>query len=52
VAQSNLALANAILHQIDGTPTYEILVRPSYAKYVWDWLTDASLEIGYRVEAG
>jgi sarcosine oxidase subunit gamma len=51
VAQSQLALTNAILRQTDEVPSYEILVRPSFAKYLWDWLTDASLEVGYRVEA-
>lgn len=52
VAQSNLALTNAILRQTDDAPSFEILVRPSFAKYLWDWLTDAALEVGYRVEAG
>ena len=52
VAQSNLALTNAILRPIDDTPAYEILVRPSFARYLWDWLVDASLEVGYRVEPG
>ncbi len=52
VAQSNLALTNAILRQVDDTPTYEILVRPSFAKYLWDWLVDASLEVAYRVKPG
>ncbi len=52
VAQSHLALTNAIIRQTDEAPSYEILVRPSFAKYLWDWLTDASLEVGYRVETG
>jgi sarcosine oxidase subunit gamma len=52
VAQSNLALCNVILRQVDDAPGYEILVRPSFAKYLWDWLTDAALEVGCRVEAG
>ncbi|MEQ8398242.1 sarcosine oxidase subunit gamma family protein [Thalassobaculum sp.] len=51
VTQSNLALTNAILRQTDDAPTYEILVRPSFAKYLWDWLTDASLEVGCRIDA-
>lgn len=56
VAQSNLALANVILRQAgnqgaDDAPSYEILVRPSFARYLWDWLTDASLEVGCRVES-
>lgn len=57
VAQSNLALTNAILRQTEGkgaddTAGFEVLVRPSFAKYLWDWLTDAALEVGYRIEAG
>lgn len=52
VAQSSLALTNAVLRQTDEEPAYEILVRPSFAKYLWDWLTDAALEVGCRVEAG
>lgn len=52
VAQGNLALANVVLRQTDDAPGFEILVRPSFAKYLWDWLTDAALEVGYRVEAG
>ena len=52
VAQSSLALANAILRQTTDEPGFEILVRPSFAKYLWDWLTDAAPEVGYRVEAG
>ena len=52
VAQSNLALTNAILRQTDDSPSYEIVVRPSFATYLWDWLVDASLEVGCRVETG
>jgi len=49
VAQSHLALTNAIIRQTDDVPSFEILVRPSFAKYLWDWLTDSSLEVAYRV---
>lgn len=55
VAQGNLALTNVILRQTDdrdGQPAYEILVRPSFARYLWDWLLDAAQEVGCRVEAG
>src|SRR3546814_4470443 len=52
VAQGNLALCNVILRQTDERPAYELLVRPSYARYLWDWLLDASREGGCRVEAG
>lgn len=49
-AQGSLALANVILRQTDEAPGYELLVRPSFAKYLWDWLVDASLEVGARIE--
>jgi sarcosine oxidase, subunit gamma len=40
-AQSRLARALVILAQVDGTPTYELIVRRSYADYLWQWLVDA-----------
>lgn len=55
MAQGNLALCNVILRQTGdrgGQPAYELLVRPSYARYLWDWLLDAALEVGCRVEGG
>lgn len=50
-AQAHLAQAQVTLWQIDDTPTYEILVRASFAAYLWAWLVDAGLEFGVRVEA-
>jgi sarcosine oxidase subunit gamma len=49
-AQSMLAHAPVILRQISDAPGYELMVRPSFAKYTWDWLVDASAEYGHRVE--
>lgn len=48
-AQSMLAHAGAILRQTSDVPGYEVIVRPSFAKYTWDWLVDASAEYGHRV---
>ena len=43
-AQTTLARAQAILHQTDDRPTYEIAVRNSFAVYLATWLLDAMAE--------
>lgn len=48
-AQSHLAHAPALLWQRDELPSYELFVRPSFARYAWDWLLDASGEFGVRI---
>jgi sarcosine oxidase subunit gamma len=40
-AQTDLARANVVLHQVDERPTYELLVAGSLAAYVAAWLADA-----------
>ena len=40
-AQTLLARANVIVHQLTDEPLYRIFVRPSFALYVATWLTDA-----------
>lgn len=40
-AQTLLAKAQIILEQRDGAPGYHLFVRPSFARYVADWLVDA-----------
>jgi sarcosine oxidase subunit gamma len=40
-AQTMLARANVVLHQLDDAPTYRLLVRPSFADYLRSWLRDA-----------
>ena len=42
--QTALARANAILHQRDDMPTYEITVRNSFSHYLATWLLDAMAE--------
>ena len=49
-AQTPLAKAQVTFWQVDETPRYDILVRASFAPYLWAWLTDAGLEFGVRVE--
>lgn len=39
-AQTWLARANVILHQLDDEPRYRILVRPSFVPYLATWLLD------------
>ena len=51
-AQSLLAKAQVILHQLDDKPTYDLYVARSFAEYLWAWLEDASLEYGMAVVAG
>lgn len=41
-AQSRLARALVTIAQIDATPRFEIIVRRSFADYLWRWLIDAS----------
>jgi sarcosine oxidase subunit gamma len=43
-AQTLLAKANVVLHQVDDAPTYRLLVRPSFARYLVAWLLDAMTE--------
>ncbi len=44
-AQTLLARAQILLLQRDGTPTYDIFPRRSFASYVWNWLVRAA-EVG------
>jgi len=39
--QTLLARAPVLLQLVDATPTWRLLVRPSFVAYVVDWLTDA-----------
>jgi sarcosine oxidase subunit gamma len=45
-AQTDLARANVVLHQVDDRPTYELLVAGSLAAYLAAWLADATEEYG------
>ena len=45
-AQTMLARANVVLHQVDDMPTYRLLVRPSFAGYLTAWLRDALSAVG------
>lgn len=42
--QTTLAKAQVVLHQLDETPTFRLLVRASFAQYLAEWLLDAATE--------
>ena len=48
-AQTLLAKANVTLRCVDDTPSYELMVRRSFADYAALWLQDAALEYGCAV---
>jgi sarcosine oxidase, subunit gamma len=48
-AQTALAKANVILHQIDASPRYDVYVHNSFADYLWNWLERAAEEFGLAV---
>jgi len=41
-AQSQIARASALILQVDAAPAFEIVVRRSFAAYLWLWLRDAA----------
>lgn len=41
-AQTRLARAYMLLHQLDDAPSYDLYVHRSFADYVWRWLEDAT----------
>lgn len=43
-AQSRLAKAPILLRQVDMEPAFEIVVRRSFADYLWSWLTEAAAD--------
>jgi sarcosine oxidase subunit gamma len=46
-AQTLVSRAEVILHQTSDTPTYRLLVRTSFARYLAFWLLDAMQEFRY-----
>jgi len=49
-AQSHLAKAPILVRQVDRAPTFELIVRRSFADYLWTWLEDAGREYGLAIE--
>lgn len=51
-AQSLLAEADIVLHQVSPAPAYDIYVARSFAEYLWLWLEDAAREYVLAVVEG
>ncbi len=50
-AQTTLARADITMHRT-ADDAFDIIVRRSFAEYVWTWLEDAAREYGVRVVTG
>ncbi len=48
-AQSRLAKAPVLLRLAEDGASFEVIVRRSYADYLWSWLEDAAAEYGLAV---
>ena len=51
-AQSHIAKSNALIIQVDNTPTYDVIVRRSFADYLARWLNHAGMEYDIAVVTG
>lgn len=49
-AQTPIAQIGVLLHQVDATPAYDMIIFAGLARHFWEWLTEAAAELGYRVE--
>jgi len=48
-AQTSIAHSAVTILLTSAAPSFELIVRRSYADYFWGWLTDAAAEYGYTV---
>lgn len=48
-AQTRLAKAGIVLMQTDDVPTFALVVRRSFADYLWLWLTDAATDFATAI---
>ncbi|MFN0041590.1 MAG: sarcosine oxidase subunit gamma [Alphaproteobacteria bacterium] len=48
-AQSRLAKVAVLIDQRDDTPSYDLYVLRSQARYLWRWLEDAASEYGVSI---
>jgi sarcosine oxidase subunit gamma len=48
-AQSHLAKAQVVLHQVSDEPAFDLYVLRSFADYLWAWLEDAAREYGLAI---
>ena len=47
--QTHLGKAVVLIRQLDDSPSFDIIVRRSFADYLGLWLKDAALEYGVSV---
>jgi sarcosine oxidase subunit gamma len=50
-AQTLIAKAMATILYVDDAPTFDLVVRRSFAEYLYTWLQDAALEYGLARQA-
>ena len=50
VVSTNFAKATCVLHRT-APDAFDLVVRRSYADYIWRWIADAGQEFGLRVES-
>jgi len=48
-AQTILAKAAVVIQRVSND-TFHVIVRRSFADYLWRWLEDAASEYGFRIE--
>ena len=51
-AQSLIAKAAVVIRQVDDSPSFDVIVRRSFADYLALWIEDATQEYGLSVTAG
>jgi sarcosine oxidase, subunit gamma len=50
-AQTGVSRANALIHLVDDTPTFEVYVLKSFSDYLWRWLEIVAQDFDLAVEA-
>lgn len=48
-AQTVIAKAGVLIHCVDNSPTFDLIVRRSFAEYLALWLRDAALEYDAKI---
>lgn len=50
-AQTGMAKANVLLHQVDDKPSYDIYVLKSFSDYLWRWSEQIAADFGLAISA-
>lgn len=43
-AQTVIAQVGVLIHQVDATPTYDLMVYSGFARSFWDWICESAAE--------